>query len=191
MWRHVIPPVSQVFLCKGPEVIVSSIKTERLVLCPLRVSDAGEMASVLADGSLYEFTGGEPPTVSELVTRHQQQTAGSGTPGEYWCNWIIRVGSQERAVGFVQATVVEDLADLAWVLGANDQGRGFATDAVTAVRDWLAANTVRRLEAHIHPRHEASQAVAQAIGMVRSGERDDEEIWAVDLAVPTHWSSTA
>ena len=188
MRRHVIPPASRVPLCKGPEVIVLSIKTERLVLCPLRVSDADEMASVLADGSLYEFTGGDPPTVSELATRYQQQTAGSGTPGEHWCNWIIRVGSQERAVGFVQATVVGDLADLAWVVGAHDQGRGFAREAVTAVRDWLAANTVRRMEAHIHPRHEASQAVAQGIGMVRSGECDDEdeEIWAVEFAVTTH-----
>jgi hypothetical protein len=47
-------------------VIVSSIRTERLVLCPLRVSDADEMATVLADDSLYEFTGGEPPSVSQL-----------------------------------------------------------------------------------------------------------------------------
>ncbi len=188
MRHHVIPPAPRVLLCKGPDVIVSSIKTERLVLYPLRVSDADEMASVLADGSLYDFTGGDPPTVSELATRYQHQTAGSGTPGEHWCNWIIRVGNQERAVGFVQATVVGELADLAWVVGAHDQGRGFGKEAVAAVRDWLAANTVRRMEAHIHPRHEASQAVAQGIGMVRSGECDDEdeEIWAVEFAVTTH-----
>jgi len=97
MRRHVTPPALRVFLCKGPEVIVSSIKTERLVWCPLRVSDADEMASVLADGSLYEFTGGDPPTGSELATRYQQQTAGSDMPGEHWCDWIIRVGGQERA----------------------------------------------------------------------------------------------
>jgi RimJ/RimL family protein N-acetyltransferase len=56
---------------------------------------------------------------------------------------------------------------------------------VAAVRDWLAANTVCRMEAHIHPRHEASQAVAQGIGMVRTGECDDEdeEIWAAEFAV--------
>lgn len=185
MWPHVIPPGRAGAPCKDPEVIVSSIRTERLVLRPLRVSDADEMAPVLADSSLYEFTGGEPPSVSELANRYQQQTAGSGTPGEHWCNWVIRTSSQERAVGFVQATVVGDLADLAWVLGAHDQGRGLATEAVMAVCDWLAENTVRRIEAHIHPRHEASQAVAQRIGMVRTGECDDEdeEIWAAEFAV--------
>ena len=164
--------------------MVPSIETERLVLCPLRVTDAAEMVSVLSDTSLYEFTGGEPPTVSELTNRYQQQTAGSGTPDEHWCNWIIRVRSRDRAVGFVQATVVGELADLAWVLGARDQGCGFATEAVMAVSDWLAGRSVRRIEAHIHPRHEASQAVAERIGMVRTGECDDEdeEIWGLTFA---------
>ncbi|HYN34863.1 MAG TPA: GNAT family N-acetyltransferase [Ilumatobacteraceae bacterium] len=172
-------------------MLPSPIKADRLVLRPLRVSDADEMATVLADHSLYEFTGGRPPTVSELVNRYQQQTAGPGTPGEAWCNWIIRVDTQERAVGFVQATVVGDLADLAWVLGALDHGRGFATEAVMAVCDWLAENKVRRIEAHIHPRHEASQAVAQRIGMVRTGDCDDEdeEIWAAELGVTSHRAS--
>lgn len=162
-----------------------TIETARMVLRPLHVGDADEMATVLADSSLYEFTGGEPPTVSELANRYRQQTAGPGTPGEHWCNWIMCVGDQGRAVGFVQATVVGDMADLAWVLGAPDQGHGFATEAVMAVRDWLAEHTVRRVEAHIHPRHVASQAVAQRIGMVRTGECDDEdeEIWAADVAL--------
>lgn len=177
--------------CKGPEVLLSPITTDRLVLRPLRVSDADEMATVLADQSLYEFTGGRPLTVGELANRYQLQTAGPGTPGEAWCNWIIRVGTRERAVGFVQATVVGDLADLAWVLGALDHGRGFATEAVMAVRDWLAENEVRHIEAHIHPRHEASQAVAQRIGMVRTGDCDDEdeEIWAAELDVTSHPTS--
>jgi len=172
-------------------VLLPLIKTERLVLCPLRVSDADEMATVLADHSLYEFTGGRPPTVSELANRYQQQTAGPGTPDEAWCNWILRMDTQERAVGFVQATVVGDLADLAWVLGALDHGRGFATEAAIAVCDWLAENDVRRIEAHIHPRHEASQAVAQRIGMVRTGDRDDEdeEIWAAELNVTSDRAS--
>ena len=53
-------------------MIIGTIDTERIRLCPLEVSDAGEMASVLADASLYEFTGGEPPTVAELEERYRQ-----------------------------------------------------------------------------------------------------------------------
>lgn len=165
-------------------MIVSSIKTERLVLRPLRVSDAAEMASVLADSSLYEFTGGQPPTMSELVNRYRQQTARPATAGEHWYNWIIRLRSRERSVGFVQATIVGDVADLAWVIGVDHQGHGFATEAANGVCGWLVEHKVRRIEARIHPRHLASQAVAQRIGMLRSGEcdGDDEEIWVAELA---------
>ena len=142
------------------------------------------MVTVLADSSLYEFTGGEPPTMNELVNRYQQQTAGPATSGEHWCNWIICVGSRGRAVGFVQATIVGDVAALAWVVGVDHQGCGFATEAVSGVCGWLAENDVRRIEAHIHRGHEASQAVAQRIGMIRTGECDDdgEEIWAAEFA---------
>jgi len=165
-------------------VIVSSIETERLLLRPLRVSDAVEMATVLADGSLYEFTGGGPPTVNELELRYRRQTAGPGRPGEHWLNWIIATNDDGRAAGFVQATVVGESADLAWVLGTHHQGRGLATEAVVAVCDWLVDTSVRRIEAHVHPGHEASRALAQRVGMLRTGERDDEgeEIWAAELA---------
>jgi RimJ/RimL family protein N-acetyltransferase len=142
------------------------------------------MVTVLADSSLYEFTGGAPPTIDELVRRYQLQTTGPASSEESWCNWIIFMGNLGRAVGFVQATIVHDVAELAWVLGADRRGRGFATEAVRGVCGWLRGNDVRRIEAHIHRRHEASHAVAQRIGMIRTGEcdDDDEEIWAAELA---------
>ena len=167
-------------MCKGRKMILCSIETERLVLRPLGVSDAGEMESVLADVSLYEFTGGSPPTLDALTDLYRRQTAGSGNPAEYWCNWIMRTKPDDRAVGFMQATVVGRLADVAWVVGVNDQGRGLATEAATAAGRWLADNGVCRVVAHIHPRHTASQTVAERIGLVRTGELDGdgEEIWA-------------
>lgn len=67
---------------------------------------------------------------------------------------------------------------------------GSPTEAVMAVCDWLAERTVLRIDAHIHPCHEASKAVAQRIGMVRTGECDDEdeEIWSADYDVTAHRS---
>ena len=165
------------------KVNLSPIETERLVLHPLRVSDAHEMAPVLADPSLYEFTGGEPPTLDTLQQRYRNQTAGSDKSDEVWCNWIIRTKTGERAVGFVQATVTGHSADLAWVVGVRDQGRGFATEGAAAACEWLAINNaVSHIEAHIHPEHVASLAVAARIGLIPTGELDNdgEEIWATE-----------
>ena len=40
--------------------------TERIGLRPLSPDDAPEMAKVLADPALYQYTGGTPPTVEGL-----------------------------------------------------------------------------------------------------------------------------
>ncbi len=52
------------------------LRTERLVLDPLRVADADEMVAVLADPALYTFTGGEPPDLEALRRTYGQLVAG-------------------------------------------------------------------------------------------------------------------
>lgn len=150
------------------------ITTPRLVLHPIAVADAVEMVEVLADPVLYEFTGGESPTLADLETRYARQVEGSGRPEEIWCNWIARRAVDRRAVGFVQATVVDGAADLAWLIGVRYQGQNFASEAAQAMRTWLVGQGVDRLSAHIHPEHRASQIVAARIGLQESGRIDDE-----------------
>lgn len=155
------------------------IRTERLLLTPLEVGDAAEMVTVLDDPALYEFTGGEPPSLEELSTRYRSQVAGSGREDEVWYNWIVRLGESGTAVGFVQTTIEGGDADMAWVIGVACQGRGYAAEAAAAMRSWIAAEGLVSFRAHIHPAHVASQKVATAIGLEPTGELDDEgeEIW--------------
>lgn len=154
------------------------LHTEGLRLDPLRTTDAGQMLSVLASDELYRYTGGEPPTRAELDRRYAAQTAGSLEPGECWHNWIIRTVAGD-AVGFVQATVAGTTADVAWLVGPDTQGRGYAREAARTMSGWLTSTGVRSLTARIHPDHTASQHVALAIGLHPSGDSDDdgEEIW--------------
>jgi RimJ/RimL family protein N-acetyltransferase len=148
------------------------IRSERLTLSPLETSDATEMVGVLSDPTLYAFTGGEPPTADRLGEVYRQQTSGSPIEGETWHNWIIRL--EGVAIGFVQATVDGDGAELAWVVGTPWQGLGYATEAALAMRDWLASHGVVQFSAHIHPEHSSSDAVAARVGLKPSGRLDDE-----------------
>ena len=71
----------------------------------------------------------------------------------------------DAPIGIVQATVERDAAEgltalLAWTVGCGHQGRGFASEAATALARWLSAQGVARLETHIHPDHQASAGVA-------------------------------
>lgn len=153
------------------------LHTERLTLSPLEVTDASEMVGVLSDPLLYEFTGGEPPTLDRLEERYRHQVAGSPRRGETWHNWILRFDG--AAVGFVQATVRGDTADLAWVVGTPWQRRGLASEASIAMRNWLTERGVVRFTAHIHPKHVASNAVAARLGLRPTEQFDDdgERVW--------------
>ena len=138
------------------------------------------MVGVLADEELYLFTGGTPPSFEELESRFRHQVAGPSAVGEVWHNWIVRLGDPGGCVGFVQATLEANTAALAWLVGLEWQGRGIATEAVLAIKSWLAGQGVETFTAHIHPEHAASHGVASALGLRPTELVDDdgEVVWS-------------
>ncbi|MFF5502825.1 GNAT family N-acetyltransferase [Streptomyces roseolus] len=161
------------FLTSPPDV--EAIPTERLDLVPLEVGHAEEMAAVLNDPALHAFVGGAPESLEELRARYVRWTAGAPEPGTTWCNWVVRAREDGRLVGTVQATVVGDGAEVAWVVGTAWQGRGYASEAARALVGWLR-DRGRTVVAHVHPDHAASAAVARAAGLVRTGVLHDGEV---------------
>jgi RimJ/RimL family protein N-acetyltransferase len=158
-----------------------TIDTERLVLTPLSVADAEEMVSVLDDVRLHEFIGGRPATLDELRNRYGAMVAGPGRADEAWLNWIVRERVDGTAVGTVQATVTATSAAVAWIVGVPWQGRGYAAEAATALVDWLRARGAVGVQAHVHPDHRASAAVARRAGMHPTGDEiDGETVWRVE-----------
>jgi RimJ/RimL family protein N-acetyltransferase len=160
------------------------IRSARLWLVPLTVSDAEEMVGVLSAAALYTFTGGGPPGLDELRARYARQAAGRSPDGsQEWRNWIIRREPGRQAVGYVQATVMDDgrRAEIAWVVGVDWQGQGYAAEAVQALVTWLDSRGVTIIQAHIHPGHAASAAVARRAGLAPTAHFDDgEQLWQRD-----------
>jgi RimJ/RimL family protein N-acetyltransferase len=157
-------------------------RTERLDLEPLAVAHAAELAPLLDDIRLHEFTGGAPLGTAALAARYAR-LAERRSPGgdQIWGNWVMRLRGTGAAVGTVQATLpaggpAAGPAEVAWVVAHAAQGCGYAKEA--------AYSLVRRLSqagwtvvAHIHPGHLASQRVAQAAGLMPTGDaRDDGEL---------------
>src|SRR5690242_637901 len=111
---------------------IDRLRTARLRLDPLTVADAAEMAGVLSGAALYEFTGGAPPGPDELRARYERQAGGRSPDGlQEWRNWILRREPGGQAVGYVQATITDGgrRAEIAWVVGLDWQGQGYATEA--------------------------------------------------------------
>ncbi|WP_169947788.1 GNAT family N-acetyltransferase [Microbispora sp. H11081] len=166
---------------------METISAARLTLRPLTAQDADEMAEVLAGEELYAFIGGAAPTLPELRARYAAFEARRSPDGrQEWLNWIVRRTGDGRAVGYVQATVVDEgrRAEVAWVVGTAWQGRGYATRAAGALAGWLRGRGVTRIEAHIHPDHQASMTVAGRIGLLPTGHVEDgERLWAWERPV--------
>jgi RimJ/RimL family protein N-acetyltransferase len=161
------------------EGVDDSIRADPVLLTPLAVSDADDMVLVLAGEDLYRYTGDAPPTLAELRARYARQVTGRSADGrQEWRNWIIRSEPDGQATGYVQATIDDGgrRAEIAWVVGLAWQGRGLASAAARALVSWLDARGVERIQAHIHPAHEASAAVARAAGLAPTGVLEDGEI---------------
>jgi RimJ/RimL family protein N-acetyltransferase len=155
--------------------------TERLDLEPLAVAHAAELAPLLDDTALHEFTGGAPLSAAALATRYARLAARRSPGGDQmWGNWVVRVRATRTVAGTVQVTLpaggpAAGPAEVAWVVVRPAQGRGYATEAACSLVAMLqAAGWI--VIAHIHPGHLASQRVARATGLSPTADVRDGEI---------------
>lgn len=162
------------------------LRSERLVLEPLRVEHAAEMAPLLADARLYELIGGgEGPSPEDLEASYRGRLSAGGADGSRWCNWVVRSRESDAVVGGVQAEVTSGeqgvIAELAWIVGSAHQRRGYAREAAAAMADWLRERGALVLVAEIHEHNVASIRVALALGLAvttESAAHDGDVRWA-------------
>jgi hypothetical protein len=149
-------------ICKAQDMSwpqADPLHSDRLALEPLAVDHASEMLGALAPPELYRFTGGEPPTPDELVARYRRQSQAT---------------LERKEDGLV--------ADLAWLVTPEEQGRGIAVEAATTVVTWLRSIDVGHIRAFIHPDHTASMQVARRTGLApTSALVDGELLWEAFL----------
>ena len=163
--------------------------TERLDLEPLAVAHATELAPLLDDPSLHEFTGGAPLPTAALADRYARLAARRSPDGnQMWGNWVIRVRASGAAAGVAQATLpaggpAAGPAEVAWVLARPAQGRGYASEAARSLVA-LLRNDGWTVVAHIHPGHLASQRVARAAGLSPTSDVHDGETRWISSPAP-------
>lgn len=155
------------------------IRTERLLLHPIRPGDAPDLYAILRDPAIGEPMGEEPPEGADAVRERIESwiRGPEDGSGERWLNWIARA-NDGRAVAHVQATISEDSAWLAWIVAVGVQRRGFATEAALGMRDHLSVTGVATFLASIPPGHVASEGVARNLGMTVTDEVvHGERVW--------------
>jgi RimJ/RimL family protein N-acetyltransferase len=137
---------------------------------------AEEMYFLLNDVSLYQYIGGNPiGSLEHFKDRYKRLSIGHSNDGsEEWINWIIRIKGQ--CVGYVQATIKDDIAYIAWMIGKRYQNKGYARAATRELILWLAGNRTKIIKAKINNMNEPSKRVAMKCGMINSNIIEDNEV---------------
>ena len=149
-----------------------------LTLDPLEVGDADELAPLLDDPALHEFTGGRPLSKPELEARYRRLVRGAPEDsGATWLNWTVRRRADGRAVGTAQATVTGDEPRSRGSSPRSGRATATASAVARALVAWAQRNGLEPT-ANIAPGHEASERVAARAGMSPTDEwAAGERVW--------------
>jgi RimJ/RimL family protein N-acetyltransferase len=120
--------------------LLRRLSTRRLLLEPQVAAHAARMFTLLQDPAIYRYENEAPPSLEWLEERFRRlETRRSADGNEQWLNWVVRLRGSSL-IGFVQATLRQDRsAAIAYVFGSAHWGRGYASEAVSAMLDELLA----------------------------------------------------
>jgi ribosomal-protein-alanine N-acetyltransferase len=146
-----------------------------ITLEPQVAGHAAALFELLHQPGVYDFLDHEPPEsiggLAERLARLESRRSPDGT--QQWLNWVVvRYG---EVLGYVQATVRGERAEVAYVIGSRFWGGGVASAATTMMLDDLAANYgVRIATATVETANERSIRLLRRLGFEQTAQRGSE-----------------
>ncbi len=148
------------------------LTTERLILRPMRTSDAYDMYEYACREDVTEFLLWSPhPSVGatrEYLAYIEQRYA----RGEFF-DWAVTLkegGKMIGTVGFTRIDTGHNLGELGYVLNPEYQRMGFCTEAATRVLEFgFSSLSLHRIEARFMLGNTASARIMEKLGMTFEG----------------------
>ena len=178
----------------APDVEFLERQTERLLIRRFGSDDAPSLAAYRSDPSVARFQGWDVPYSITEADAFVAGLVGSDpdTPGEWFQFAVVELTSGSH-IGDVAALVDADdvrLATIGATFAASAQGKGYATESVTWLLDYLLVEREKhRVAAVCDARNSDAQKVLQRLGMRREalhhqsawwkGEWTDECVFAI------------
>jgi RimJ/RimL family protein N-acetyltransferase len=161
--------------------MVETIKTERLVLRPLRASDAGPMTLHSSDLRVARMTTSIPhPFPPGAAAAYIEGTLSGRRAEEAWA--IDATPSDgEELIGVI--SYKPGSGELGYWVGPPSWGVGYATEAVRAlVAHLLTARGLARIDATVFADNVASAAVLTKAGFRETGQSSDFSVARGEVA---------
>ncbi|MEV4312208.1 GNAT family N-acetyltransferase [Actinocrispum sp. NPDC049592] len=147
-----------------------ALRTERLLIRPLRPEDRADVREVFEHSQIVDFVPPERAAGGFAEEMTERRFGYDGPPG--LGHWAFIEDDILVGVGHLRPSreLPSSLAEIGWYLGVDHQGRGLATEAATALRDYgLYTLRLPAVWALVHERNEASHRLAERLGFLSVG----------------------
>jgi len=151
--------------------LTEPIRTERLVLRPFRPDDVDAMLDYQSRPEVARYLLHEPWTREEALRQVAKRLGSTalGGPDDVLAVAVEHDGQLIGDVGAWPTDAEAQQGELGWVFHPDYGGQGFATEAVTAVIEFVFTAGWHRVVAQMDPRNLASARLARRLGMVLEG----------------------
>jgi len=144
----------------------------RLSFEPLRGDHAARLFEPLSDPQVWEHISDTPlTTVEALAARFDRMALGPPDRAhENWVNYAVRLKADGTLIGRLEATLIDQRAEVAYLFGPAHWGHGYATEAMSAFQDHLQqAWRVAEFWATTSPQNMRSIRLLRRLGFVEQG----------------------
>ena len=156
-----------------------TLTTERLVLRPLRVSDADALHSIFADeDAMTWWSSGPHESVEETLAYISQNCEPPYSP-----TWAITIAGNDTAIGWVVLLPRRDgVREIGYILSRDNWGSGIAKEAASRVIEHgFDELKLRRIFADADPDNLASCGLLERLGFEKEGYLRQE--WETHIGV--------
>lgn len=153
------------------------LSTSRLILEPLLPAHAGQLFPHLSDDRLYRYHAGRPANVAQLEERFQKWVARRSPDGsQIWLNYAVR-RVDGPYVGWVQATVGDNVATIGYDIFPPFWRQGYAKEACRElIRALFLEHKVKRVDAVVDDENVASIALLATLGFALAWTGPSEDM---------------
>ncbi len=169
------------------------IITERLLLRSLRLDDAFALFNYRYDALANQYQGWIPKTLSDALNFINTGISPTIDIAGTWYQVAMIRQDEKKLIGDIGIHFFDPLkyqVEIGFTVDKNEQGRGYATEALTALIDYLFNELNKhRIVASIDPRNEKSIALVTRLGFRKeahfkqslyiNGEWTDDLIYAL------------
>lgn len=145
-----------------------TIETARMIIRPMTIADISDLKEWMPDQSIYTYWGKAPSKAEknpELLFEKGNKPSKSFHLG-------IAVKELDKVIGDLYVYLIENnrMASVAIRISRNYQGKGYGTEALSAMVRFCFNNTeLKRLWAEVDIHNIASQRILEKCGFTREG----------------------